>query len=137
VFSDPPMNVLEGEVKAGAIELAGDIALPRGHHRGGHLARLPDGAYWFAIRASDCRVRATPGDLALPARVELSEISGSETFVYVRGERAPVQLVIQQAGVYHHQLDDALTCYLDPDRLLAFHRTGDRALVASYRAEHG
>jgi glycerol transport system ATP-binding protein len=106
--------------------------LPRG--RSAHLADLPDGAYWFAIRAGDCRLRGTPGDLAVPARVELSEISGSETFVYVRGERAPFQLVIQEAGVYHHQLDDALTCYLDPDRLLAFHRTGEQALVASYRS---
>jgi glycerol transport system ATP-binding protein len=138
VFSDPPMNVIDGVIKGGVIELAGDVQFSLTGGRGAHLASLPDGAYWFAIRASDCRVRAAPGDLALPARVELSEISGSETFVYVRGERAPIQLVIQEAGVYHHQLDDELTCSLDPDRLLAFHRAGDQALVASYRlARHG
>ncbi|HET9627645.1 MAG TPA: ABC transporter ATP-binding protein [Kofleriaceae bacterium] len=137
VFSDPPMNVIDGEVKAGAITLAGDLALDTAT-RGRHLARLADGAYRFAIRASDCRLHGQPGDVALPARVELSEISGSETFVYVRGERAQGQLVIQQDGVYHHRLDDPLTCFLDPDRLLAFRAGDDQALVASYRvAGHG
>ncbi|HEY0190601.1 MAG TPA: ABC transporter ATP-binding protein, partial [Kofleriaceae bacterium] len=135
VFSDPPMNLIDGAVAGGAIELAG-VRVPLA--AGGHLATLADGAYAFGIRASDCRLApagdapAATAELAIAARVELSEISGSETFVYLRGEREPVQLVVQQAGVYHHQLDDARTCYLDPGRLLAF--GGDGALVASYHA---
>jgi glycerol transport system ATP-binding protein len=142
VFSDPPMNLLDGTVRGGAIELAGEIriALPSAADAaaaapGAHLAGLPDGEYCFGIRASDCRLAPVAGHAAVPARVELSEISGSETFVYLRGARDPVQLVVQQAGVFHHQLDDECTCYLDPDRLLAFHRAGDQALVASYRRD--
>jgi hypothetical protein len=127
---------------------------------GGHLAGLADGAYRFGIRASDCRLHApasdgpyrtgagtgtgtgagiaaghrpaAPGAVVVPARVELSEITGSETFVYLRGTREPVQLIVQLDGVFHHQLDDELLCSLDPDRLLAFHREGDQPLVASY-----
>jgi glycerol transport system ATP-binding protein len=140
VFSDPPMNLLDGAVRGGAIELAGEVRISvtevgagaGGRVAGAHLAGLADGAYRFGIRASDCRIHARPGDVAVPARVELSEISGSETFVYLRGTRHPVQLVVQQDGVYHHQLDDELTCYLDPDRLLAFAAGGDQGLVASY-----
>jgi glycerol transport system ATP-binding protein len=138
VFSDPPMNLLDGVVRDGAIELDGEIRIPiggggaGGRAVGGHLAGLADGPYCFGIRASDCHLHAVAGAVAVPARVELSEISGSETFLYLRGARHPAQLIVQRDGVFHHQLDDELTCYLDPDRLLAFRRDGDHPLVASY-----
>jgi glycerol transport system ATP-binding protein len=150
VFSDPPMNLIDGEVRDGVIELAGEVRIPIASPGGGagggavgaHLAGLADGPYCFGIRASDCHLRAAAGAVAVPARVELSEISGSETFVYLRGVRHPAQLIVQRDGVFHHQLDDELTCYLDPDRLLAFRGAGagpgdgDAAqpLVASYHA---
>jgi glycerol transport system ATP-binding protein len=135
VFSDPPMNVLAGRVRGGAIELAGDLRIPIGAV-GAHLAGLADGPYSFGIRASDCRLHPAPGDVAVPARVELSEISGSETFVYLRGAPSSAPLIVQQDGVFHHQLDDELTCYVDPDRLLAFAPEGDQRLVASYHPGH-
>ena len=131
VLSDPPMNILDGVVEAGAIVLAGAIRIPRGA-AGAHLAKLADGPYRFGIRASDCRLHAGAGDVAVNARVELSEISGSETFVYLRSSDAAAQLIVQQDGIFHHQLDEALTFYLDPDRLLAFAPDGDQPLVASY-----
>jgi hypothetical protein len=34
--------------------------------------------------------------------------------------------------VFHHRLDDELTIYLDPDRLLAFGATDHQPLIASY-----
>jgi glycerol transport system ATP-binding protein len=135
VFSDPPMNIVDGDVRGGAIELAGGIQIAiGGAGAGGHLAGLADGAYRFGIRASDCRLDGAAGGVAVPAKVELSEINGSETFVYLRGARGDAQFIVQRDGVFHHRLDDELTFYLDPDRLLAFHRDGDQALVASYRA---
>jgi len=153
VFSDPPMNIIEGVVRDGAIEIAGDIRIPiprgGGAAPGAHLAELAEGPYCFGIRASDCRLHQAPaGNVAVRACVELSEISGSETFVYLRGAaqpsgesagngHKPVQFIVQQDGVFHHQLDDELTFYLDPDRLLAFRRDGDQALVASYHTGVG
>jgi glycerol transport system ATP-binding protein len=66
------------------------------------------------------------------AEVELNEISGSETFVYLRHGALP--FIVQESGVFHHELGDELTFYLDPDRLLAFQPDGaGGALVASYR----
>jgi glycerol transport system ATP-binding protein len=133
VASDPPMNIVDGVVRGGAIELAGAIHVPlAGPGRGRHLAGLGDGAYRFGIRASDCRLGAAPdGHVAVPARVELSEISGSETFIHLRtgGSR----FVVQHDGVLHHQLDDELTFFVDPDRLLAFGADGPAPLVASYQ----
>jgi glycerol transport system ATP-binding protein len=148
VFSDPPMNLVEGGVRDGAIELAGGIRIPIGEPAartdtsgdrlcgpasGAHLAELADGRYCFGIRASDCRLHEAPaGHVAVRARVELSEISGSETFVYLRGVHEAAPFIVQEDGVFHHQLDEELTFYLDPDRLLAFHPGGDQALVSSY-----
>jgi glycerol transport system ATP-binding protein len=137
VFSDPPMNLIDGVVTDGAIVLAGDIRVPiAGGGAGGHLAALPAGPAWFGIRASDCRLSAAgAGGVAVRARVELSEISGSETFVYLRGAGSEARFIVQQDGVFHHQLDDELTFYLDPDRLLAFAAGGEQRLLASYRTE--
>ena len=137
VFSDPPMNIIEGVVQGGSIELPGGILIPLGgagsRAAGAHLAELADGPYRFGIRASDCRVGQAPaGHVAVRGHVELSEISGSETFVYLRGAAPFPQVIVQEHGVFHHQLDEELTFYLDPGRLLAFAARGDQALVASY-----
>jgi glycerol transport system ATP-binding protein len=145
VFSDPPMNIVDGVVRGGAIEIGAGIRIAIGAPRtgtgayrstgspGAHLAELADGPYGFGIRASDCHLHpVAESHVAVPARVELSEISGSETFVYLRSIDRGAQLIVQRDGVFHHQLDDELTCYLDPDRLLAFHRDGEQRLVASY-----
>jgi glycerol transport system ATP-binding protein len=141
VASDPPMNIVDGVVQGGAIELAGAIRIPIGPagagdrpgRAGRHLAGLGDGAYRFGIRASDCRLGAAPeGHVAVRARVELSEISGSETFVHLRASAVASRFIVQHDGVVHHQLDDELTFFVDPDRLLAFGAGGPQALVASY-----
>ena len=83
-FSDPPMNLIEGEVIEGGACLPGGLAL---------ALAVPPGAsrsVTLGIRAGALRVRAREGDLALPGVVELAEISGSDTFVHVahRGGRA-------------------------------------------------
>ena len=129
VLSDPPMNIFTATMRGGAVELGGDAVATTTPH----LAKLADGTYSFGIRASDCRLHPAPGHVAMRARVELSEISGSESFVYLRGA-GDIQFIVQQDGVYHYQLDEQLTFYLDPGRLLAFEPDGDQRLVASYRA---
>jgi glycerol transport system ATP-binding protein len=98
----------------------------------GHLRSISDGDYRLGIRASDCSLRPREGLVAVPGEVELSEISGSETFVYLRHDGAP--FIVQENGVFHHELGAELTFYLDPEKLLAFQpdRAGG-ALVASYR----
>jgi glycerol transport system ATP-binding protein len=139
VFSDPPMNLLGGEVAGGELLLEGGLRIERAQdpHPAHlvHLAALADGAYRFGIRASDCRLsRRHAGEVAVTGKVELSEISGSETFVYLRTARAgAAPLIVQQDGVFHHSLDEELTIYLDPRRLLVFEAAGAHSLVASYR----
>jgi glycerol transport system ATP-binding protein len=132
VFSDPPMSLFPVDVKGGGAVLAGGagaeevrIPLPA------HLKGLAGGPYRFGIRASDCRLHPREGLVPVHAEVELNEISGSETFVYLRHGELP--FIVQVDGVFQHQLHAKLTFYLDPDRLLAFEPDGAGALVASYR----
>jgi glycerol transport system ATP-binding protein len=142
VFSDPPMNLVDGTVRGGEIELAvglgAAVRLPVAPHR--HLAGLAEGRYRFGIRASDCRL-SQPGTgvstVAVGGRVELSEISGSETFVYFRGAAVESPFIVQQDGVFHYHLDEELTFYIDPERLLAFGQDGAQLLVASYPMGRG
>jgi hypothetical protein len=140
---EPGELVMRG-AGGGRTTLAGDAVVGgagggRGRGEGGssepegHLAVLAEGTYRFGIRASDCWLRDAPaGSVAVRARVELSEITGSETFVYLRGAVEPVQFIVQRDGVYHYQLDEELTFYLEPGRLLVFEADGGQRLVASY-----
>ena len=62
------------------------------------------------------------------------QISGSETFVYLR--HGELSFIVQEDGVFHHDLGEVLAFYIDPGRLLAFDASAGGAggaLVASYR----
>ncbi len=150
LFSDPPMNLFDVVVEDGRATIAGtvDFALPR------HLRQLGDGVYQFGIRPRDCALkpfgRASGNgdgsgedremdDIALTGTVELNEISGSETFVYLAragrkgaGDSPDSDLgrsfIVQEDGVFHHDMGAEVTYYLDPRRLIAF---------AGNRDEHG
>ena len=64
------------------------------------------------MRASALRVRAQEGDVALVGKVELAEISGSDTFVHL--ETPLGELVAQLTGVHHFELGAALHFLLQP-----------------------
>ena len=115
-FSDPPMNLLAASVGAGGVQLDGgpllNIGLPATV-----LHQLTVG-----MRASALRVRAGEGDVALPGKVELAEISGSDTFVHVS---TPVgELVAQVTGVHHFDLGAPVTLYFNPAQVYVFDAQG-------------
>lgn len=119
IANDPAMNLMAGRIDDERIVVNHDIKLdlPR------HFARLSAGEYLFGIRASKIMV----ADHGIPFRVELAEISGSETFVHLRnGDQVLVgQLdVVQEFG-----MDEAVSVHIDTDWLYAFGTGGD--LVSS------
>ena len=118
-FSDPPMNLVAG----GAERLAPGLA-----------QRLPLAGpdTTLGLRASALRTRARPGDLPLAGRVELAEISGSDTFVHVATGAG--ELVAQLGGVHHFALGEPLTLHLDPGQLYVFAADGRLALAPARRA---
>jgi len=128
-FSDPPMNLLAGRAVAGGVQLAGGPALP---------VVLPagvDGAVTVGLRASALNVNAGEGDVAIPGKVELAEISGSDTFVHV--ETLVGELVAQLTGVHRFELGTLITLYFTASQAYVFD-AGERLAVApAWRKKEG
>ncbi|CAM5789777.1 ABC transporter ATP-binding protein [Rhizobacter fulvus] len=120
-FSDPPMNLIQGTANADGVALPGGVQLGRS---------LPAGAaaaLTVGVRAAALRVHGRDGDIALPGKVELAEISGSDTFVHVA---TPVgELVAQLTGVHQFELGAQVTLYLAPAQAYVFGADG-QLLVA-------
>ena len=115
-FSDPPMNLMEAQAVAGGVRVQGDRIWP---------LSLPPGTptrLMLGLRAGGLRIDPRPGDIAVPGRVELAEIAGSDTFVHVDTELG--ELVAQLTGVHDCPLGDPITLYLRPESLFVFDAEG-------------
>jgi glycerol transport system ATP-binding protein len=124
-FSDPPLNVLAATwdgTKNGAgraIIRKTDVLLelPAAARQ-----TLPDGGQrelTLAIRPHQLRLaRAAAGDQLIDARVDLAEITGSETFLHV--SRGDLSLVLQLPGVHALPLGAPCPVFLDPGQLYGF-----------------
>jgi len=115
-FSDPPMNLLPAHASAAGIQLNGGPLLP---------VTLPvtlpataSDKLTVGLRASALRVHQQEGDVALPGKVELAEISGSDTFVHV--ESLVGDVVAQLTGVHYFELGAQVTLYLSPAQVYIF-----------------
>jgi glycerol transport system ATP-binding protein len=118
VFSDPEINVVPGSITGGSVRLSAEVSLPRGRH----LAALPEGPYRIGIRAEHLRVQAGAGTVRIPARLELEEVTGSDTRIHAVHEGLP--LLALEDGVHRHERGKPLDLHLDPERVLAFDPTG-------------
>ncbi|WP_316975703.1 ABC transporter ATP-binding protein [Shumkonia mesophila] len=124
VFSDPPMNMIEGKVEGGAALLGAGLRVPLA----GHLAGLADGVYRWGVRTNHLALsRRHVADIEIEGVVELGEISGSETFVHVAHNG--VSWVAQEEGVQRFGINDAIRVYVNPGAFFVFDRAG--ALVAA------
>jgi len=112
-FSDPPMNLVAASSTGGGIALPAAVQLP---------VVVAPGAVTVGIRASALHVHARPGDLALPATVELAEISGSDTFLHAD---TPIgELVAQLPGVHVFHIGERITLHLHPQHVHVFDARG-------------
>lgn len=124
VFSDPPINYIEGSVENSHVHLGKSIRIPLA----GHLKNLAAGHYKFGIRSNHVYLsRKENDDAELVARVELSEINGSETFIHLNHENQP--LVVQDEGIHPHKIGAQISVFISPNRLFAYDKAG--CLVAS------
>jgi glycerol transport system ATP-binding protein len=115
-FSDPPMNLLQAMATPEGVQLDGGPLLALG----GASKATPK--LTVGIRANAVRVRTQEGDVALPGKVELAEISGSDTFVHVH--TLVGELVAQLTGVHHFELGEQITLYFSPIQVYVFDARG-------------
>ena len=115
-FSDPPMNLLKGELSGDTVLLAGGLRLPR------TTTNATSSSVTVGIRASALQINANATTIALPGKVELAEISGSDTFVHAN--TAVGEVIAQFTGVHQFELGANITLYLQPDQAYVFDANG-------------
>lgn len=122
-FSDPPLNRAKGRIENGQLRLGqtSTLTLPA------HLRAIADGTYVFGIRAHHLHLQAHPKEsidrqAIFTGTVELSEISGSETYVYARIE--DFSWVVQAGGVHRLQLGEKISVFPDPQSIYVFSTDG-------------
>ncbi len=124
VFSDPPINFLRGTVLSKSVRLGQNMKIPVS----GHLSGLRDGDYTFGVRSNHLFLsKRDKEDAEIPARVELTEINGSETFIHANYDG--FQLVIQEKGVRPVKIGIEISIYVNPSCFFVY--DGKGSLVAS------
>ncbi len=124
IFSDPPINFIDGIVRDKAAWIGKETRLPL--HA--HMAQLDSKPYRFGVRCNHLYMKPSSSeDLAIQAVVELSEINGSETFIHVNFENR--RLVVQDEGIHPVKIGREVTVYVNPCHFFVYDAAGQ--LVAS------
>lgn len=115
-FSDPPLNVATAHHHAQGWQL-----------RNGPLLALPSVAspspeVVVGVRAAALRVSERSGDVSITGRVQLAEISGTDTYVHVHS--AMGEWVMQLTGVHFFDLGASIVAYFNPHDVYVFQTDG-------------
>jgi glycerol transport system ATP-binding protein len=124
-FSDPPMNLLAAKAVPQGVQLTDGPTLQMA------LPSAASKTLTVGIRASALRVQARDGDVTLKGKVELADISGSDTFVHVH--TASGELVAQLTGVHQFELGAPISLHANAAQAYVFGDDG-QLLLAPERA---
>jgi glycerol transport system ATP-binding protein len=124
VFSDPPINYIEASVKGDFACFGENIQIPLT----GHLKKLTPGHYNMGIRSNHLFLsRKNSDDAEFRARVELSEINGSETITHINHNNTA--FVMLDDGIYPHKIGTEISVFVNPRCIFVYNEEG--SLVAS------
>ncbi len=123
VYSDPPMNFMSVRKGAGSF-----------HYKSGQsfaadegLADLPDGEYRAGFRAHHLEIgESTAGKLAFDAKLIVTEITGSETFIHV--EAAGERWIGLVPGIHTFKVGQNFQICLNPESIFYFDQQGRLAV---------
>ncbi|MBW6422460.1 ABC transporter ATP-binding protein [Rhizobium sp. XQZ8] len=124
-FADPPLNFIDVVKSGGSFQHQGTdgIGVPP------HLSALPDGPVTIAFHPHHLGFSAQTGTaVKLRAKTQISEITGSESFVHMNF--AGVRWVMLAPGIHDIDPDTDIDLFLDTRHLLAFGTDG-RAIAAA------
>jgi glycerol transport system ATP-binding protein len=122
-FSDPPLNEIHAQVdlSAGMAVVRNDLRLPLAPEA---LSALRDHSsdVILGIRAHQITTLPEQGAASITGRIDLAEISGSETYVHV--SRDGLSLVAQLSGVHELTIGERLTLQVHPGHIYCFDTDG-------------
>lgn len=128
VFSDPPMNIIEGEITADELHI-GDLLRTT---KPAALAELPSGRCLFGLRPSHMRISDDNDGHRINAKIDVTEISGSATYIHcIVGGQPWVAL---ETGVREYELGADIQLQFDPKKLFVFDH--NEQLIHSPEAAH-
>ena len=124
-FSDPPLNTIVLGKKGAGFQLDGGVVLPAPEG----LSGLADGNYTIGFQPHHLLLqRPTAGAVPVKAKVTVTEITGSESFVHL--DYADARWVMLAPGIHHFDPDDVIEVFIDTRHLMVFDEAG-RAVSAS------
>ncbi|MDD7912062.1 ABC transporter ATP-binding protein [Pseudovibrio exalbescens] len=123
-FSDPPMNTLSIVKKGDVLELPNGDQIPVAENE----KILADGPYIAGFRPHHLHLsKRTDHHFALKGVVQVSEITGSESFIHV--DCVGETWVALAHGIRNIEVDDEIEVFLDPRNFLVFETNGRLATL--------
>jgi glycerol transport system ATP-binding protein len=122
-FSDPPLNEIRAQVdlSAGTAVVRNELQLPLSSPALSVLRNYPPDVI-LGIRAHQFTISPQPGAASITGRIDLAEISGSDTYVHVTHDS--LSLVAQVPGVYELTIGERLTLHVQPSHIYCFDTDG-------------
>ena len=115
LFNEPPINLVKGTVTESEVTFDNMVHFPLTQE----LKRLDKGEYQFGIRPSHLSLLPKhDDDLEISVKVEVAEISGSETFLHVKNNH--LNMVLHLPGVHAYDVDEAIKIYIPTHKLHVF-----------------
>jgi glycerol transport system ATP-binding protein len=126
-FADPPLNTIVLRKRGASFLLDGGVNLPVPED----LAGMAESSYTIGFQPHHLSFsRQTPAALPVRARVSVTEITGSESFVHL--DFAEVRWVMLTSGIHQVEPGEEVEVFLDPRRMMVFDTAG-RTLSPSPR----
>lgn len=131
LFSEPPINLIHAFVSNTEVTFDSAVHFPLNQD----LHGFKPGDYYCGIRPSHIGlVPHADDDLEVAVKVEVAEISGSETFLHVKNDH--FSLVLHLSGVHEYHTDTPIKVYLPTHKLFMFSLDG-KMLQAPGRLHKG
>jgi glycerol transport system ATP-binding protein len=121
-FSDPPLNTIVMRKQGASFILDGGVSLPVP----AGLAGIEDGAYTVGFQPHHLSLsKPAEGAVSVPAKVTVTEITGSESFVHL--QFADAKWVMLAPGIKVFEADEMVDVFIDPRHVMAFDAAGRSA----------
>ena len=118
-FADPPLNTIVLRKRGASFLLDGGVNLPVPDD----LAGMAESSYTIGFQPHHLSFsRQTPTALPVRARVSVTEITGSESFVHL--DFAEVRWVMLTSGIHQYEPGEEVEIFLDPRRMMVFDAAG-------------
>ncbi len=121
-FSDPPLNLLEADARSGGFFIDSKPLMKT-------PGQLENGRYSLGFQPHHLSLEKTADSIELKAKVTVTEITGSESFVhldYHGSDSGRDDWVMLLHGIHHFEVGEELTIHVDPANLLIFASDGRR-----------